>query len=558
MTPAEKRMSEEMAQAIVKEFNQLSGNRGNWESHWKEIAERVWPSHSQLFTSRGTGLTEGERRTQELYDSTAAVALGRFGAILDSLLTPRNQTWHRLQASDPALMKDHEVATWFEDLNRALFRYRYAPKANFASQNQLIYKSLGAYGSGCMWIDKLRLPTGEKGLRYKSMHLSRVYFKENHQGIVDHVLRYFELTARQAMQEKEWLPNMPAQVVEAAKTDPDRKFEFLHCVKPRTDYDPQRADHKGKLYGSYWVAMCDPRILHEGGFETFPYAISRYEQAPEEVYGRSPFMDALPAIKTLNEMKKTVLKQGHRTVDPVLLAHDDGIMDGFNLRPGAVNYGGVSADGRPLVHTLPVGRVDIGKDLMDDERAVINDAALVTLFQILIESPQMTATEVMERTREKGILIAPTIGRQQSEYLGPTIEREIDLMSQLGLVPPLPQALVEANGEYRIEYESPLSRAARAEEAAGAMRTVEMAINVAAQTQNPEPLDHFDWDQIIPEIAEIHGMPAKWRRSLEKIQEIREGRAEAVQQDREVQAAPSAAAMVKSIATAKKAAATGK
>ena len=36
---------------------------------------------------------------------------------------------------------------------------------------------------------------------------------------------------------------------------------------------------------------------------------------------------------------------------------------------------------------------------------VINDAFLVTLFQILTETPEMTATEVIERTREKGALL---------------------------------------------------------------------------------------------------------------------------------------------------------
>ena len=45
--------------------------------------------------------------------------------------------------------------------------------------------------------------------------------------------------------------------------------------------------------------------------------------------------------------------------------------------------------------------------------------------------PQMTATEVIERTNEKGILLAPTIGRQQSEYLGPMIERELDRIAHV-------------------------------------------------------------------------------------------------------------------------------
>ncbi|MDN8888877.1 portal protein, partial [Staphylococcus aureus] len=80
-----------------------------------------------------------------------------------------------------------------------------------------------------------------------------------------------------------------------------------------------------------------------------------------EIYGRSPAMNVLPAIQTLNEEKKILIKQGHRVVDPVLLAHDDGVMDGFSLKPGALNYGGVNAQGQKLVHTLDTGNVAVGK-----------------------------------------------------------------------------------------------------------------------------------------------------------------------------------------------------
>jgi hypothetical protein len=151
----------------------------------------------------------------------------------------------------------------------------------------------------------------------------------------------------------------------------------------------------------------------------------------------------------------------------------------------------------------------------------------------------------MERTREKGILLAPTMGRQQSEYLGPLIEREVDILSRLKLIPPMPPMLLEAKGEYRIEYDSPLSRAQRAEEASGLMRTVETTLNVVNITQNPEPLDHFDWDVIVPELSEIHGVPAKWMRDLKSVQAIREGRAEQAQTQEMIQGAPAAAAMLK-------------
>lgn len=532
-----------LAQEILADFKRMSADRGSWESHWQEISERVIPSHSRSFQSGGQMSTQGDKRTEFLFDSTAAIALNRFAAIMDSLLTPRNQTWHRLMASDPALNKDKSVREWFEEVNRILFKYRYAPKANFTSQNQQNFKSLGAYGTGSLFVDDLT--GGEKGLRYRNIHLSEVYFAENHQGLVDKAVRYFPLTARQAIQK--WGPKCPPRITEVEKQNPHQLFFFVHRVCPRTDRDYNRADFKGMEYISHYVSVEGQTLMSEGGYSTFPYPISRYEQSPGEVYGRSPAMDVLPAIKTLNEEKKTILKQGHKAIDPVLLTHDDGILDGFSLRPGALNPGGVTADGRPLVHALPVGNLAVGKDLMDDERAVINDAFLVTLFQVLIETPQMTATEVMERTREKGILLAPTIGRQQSEYLGPLVERELDLLNRQGILPPMPQALVEAQGEYRLEYDSPMSRTQRAEEASGLMRTVESALNVVNVTQNPEPLDFFDWDVIIPELSEINAVPAKWMRDIKAVQQMRAERAKSQETEQMVNAAPGAAAMVNAV-----------
>lgn len=534
-----------IAADIIRDFGQVAGLRANWESHWQEIAERVWPAMSGMFYDSGLGRTPGEKRTELVFDSTAAVALGRFASVVDSLITPMNEVWHRIRPSDPALRRVRRVREWFEESNRILVAKRNAPKTNFVSQNHTNYRMLGAFGTGCMYIDAL---DAEPGLRYKSIHLGEIYFAENHQGIVDKAWRRFPLTVRQAKQR--WGERLPEKI----RNDKNEHnvYWFIHCVKPRNDYDPERLDAKGMPFASYYVSVEGQALVEEGGYNTFPYAITRYVQAPGEVYGRPPIMDVLPAIKTLNEEKKTVLKQGHRTVDPVLLVHDDGILDGFSLRPGALNPGGVTADGRPLVHALPVGNIAIGKELMDDERIVINDAMLVTLFQILVETPQMTATEVLERVKEKGMLLNPTVGRQQSEYLGPMIEREMDLLARQGLLPPMPPELVEAGGEYTIEYESPLSRAARAGEAAGFMRTVETALNIANVLQDPSPLDHFNFDVAIPEIAEIQGAPLKWMNTLERIQALREQRAQAQQEQTEIQSLPGSAAMIKAAAAANK------
>jgi hypothetical protein len=223
------------------------------------------------------------------------------------------------------------------------------------------------------------------------------------------------------------------------------------------------------------------------------------------------------------------------------------------MRSDALNYGAVSAEGRPLVQTLPTGNIAAGVELMSIEMKAINDEFLVSLFEILIETPTMTATEVIERVREKGVLLSPTMGRQQSEYLGPMIERELDLLARQQLLPEMPNELREAGGNVDIVYDSPLSRAQRAEEAAGLMRTVETVMNISTTMQNPAPMDHFNWDVIVPEIAEIQAVPPKWLNDAQEIQGIRKGRAQAQQQQQQIQAAPSAAAMVKAQAVAQKA-----
>lgn len=527
----------EIAVEICRLFEQEQGRRYNWDGHWQEVKDRIWPATAD-FTSKFS--TPGNKRNELVFDSTAATGLNRFAAILDSMLTPRNQTWHRVMSSIDELNKDRAVRLYFEDVTRILFKFRYATVANFASQNIMFNKSLGAFGSASMYIDRA---VTEPGIRYKTCHLGETYFIENHQGMIDQIIRHFPMTARQAMQK--WKDKCPDFIKQAYQKNQGQEFWFLHYVGPREDLDIERLDFKGMAWQGHYISVQGQVHLEEGGYNTFPYTPSRYEQSPGEVYGRSPAMDVLPAIKTLNEMKKTYLKQGHRAVDPVLLVHDDGILDTFSLKPGHANAGAVNKDGRPLVHTLPIGNINAGKDMMDEERGIIRDNFLITLFQILTENPQMTATEVMERTREKGILLAPTLGRQQSERLGPQIEREIDVLAQQGLLPPMPPILKEAGASFKVEYDSPLSRAQRAEEASGLMRTLESLINVASVTGNPAPLDHFDWDTITPDLSDINAVPTKWRLPMDKIQAIRQGRAEQQQQEQMVNAAPAAAAMMK-------------
>ena len=98
-----------------------------------------------------------------------------------------------------------------------------------------------------------------------------------------------------------------------------------------------------------------------------------------------------------------------------------------------------------------------------------------------------------------------------------------------------------------VQYDSPLSRMARAEEAAGLFRLVDWMKEVVAVTQDPSPLDHINWDEAVPDIADIQAVPVKWRNSWETVQKMRQGRQQQQQTQQMIDAAPAAASAMKSI-----------
>jgi head-to-tail connecting protein len=531
------------ARNLVERFREVQDERTPWEPYWDDCARYVLPRYKGTFSQRGPNVSQAQRNNLDIYDSTAVKALPMFAATMESLLTPRQSRWHTLVATDIDLMKNLRIQRWFEAASDILFKYRYAPKANFSTAKHEEYMGLGAFGTGGMLIE-----AGENGgLSYSCQDLAGVFLLENHQGRVDTVFRRLRLSLRQAVQR--WGEDaLPKQMRDDFSKDRNltKKYEFVHFIGPRTDFDPRRADARGMPFTSIYVSVEGPTVISEGGFRTFPIPISRYVTAPGEAYGRSVAMQALPAIMTLNEEKKTTLKSGQRAVDPPFLAYDDGVLDTVSVRSGAVNVGGLNSDGRELVKPLVTGaNFAVSDMLMGLERKDINDIFLVSLYDILTEKPEMTATQTLERVREKGSLLSPTMGRQQSEALGPMIERELDILGQQGVLPPMPPELVEAEGEFDIVYDSPLSRAQKAEEAAGIYRYMEFAYNHFGVTGDPSYLDHLDPDLTAPHLLEQFAVPASLRALPEKIVQVRQQRSQEQQVDKAVQAAPAAAGLLK-------------
>lgn len=530
---------------ILHQQSQLESDRATWESHWREIAERVLPRQDD-FQIPG-GRIGGEKRTEKIFDATAVLALDRAASAIDSLLTPATQQWHGLEPEDPNLRNIPEVMAYLEEVTKLLFRVRYRPTANFASQCHESYISLMAFGTQGMFVDDLP----GIGIRYKACALAELFIAENHAGMIDYVHRKFSMSARSAYQK--WGSELPETIRQWAEKEPFRKFEFIHCVKPNEQVRPGRQNYEGMAYTSYYVSCEGKKLLSTGGYRTMPYQVSRHVTAPRETYGRSPAMQVLPDIKMVNEMEKTILRAAHKIVDPPLLVYGDGVMSAFSVRPNAINYGGVDANGNQLVHPLKTGsNLPIALEMTEQKRKVINDAFYVTLFQILVENPRMTATEALIRAQEKGQLLAPTVGRQQSEFLGPMIERELDILSMAQILPPMPEIFKKYGGSFKAVYTSPLTRLRRAEDGVAIMRTIEALTPISQSI--PEIMRVFKGAETALELAEINGVPTRILRTVEEMNELEAQDAENAQRQADMDAAAAAAGAAKNMGQAAQAA----
>jgi hypothetical protein len=523
-------MSDQVA-ALMRRYGTMQAARRPWETHWGQIARRVLP-RGDNFNGRPS---PGGQRTQDVFDSTATIALEKFAAGMEGLVAPRAQRWHGLASPDRKLNAKPEIRRYFDEVNDLLFETRYAASSGFANQLHETMINLGAFGTGPLWIED----DPGRGIIYSSLDLSEVCIDVDKSGRVDTVGREFEWTVRQAIQK--WGIERLPKPVKDAQGQPDKVFRFVHMVAPRSDFDASRADAKGMRWGSWYMLVQDKSLISEGGFHSMPLPCCRYTTAPREVYGRSVAMQALPDIKMANEIAKGIVRAVHKALDPALLLPDDGALTRMNTRPGALNIGGVNSRGEPLVRPLQTGGdIGQGRELLDQTRQVIKDAFLVSLFETLANtSDRMTATEVLERLRERGVLLAPATGRIETELLGPMIEREIDIHTRAGRMPPMPDELAASGGEYKVVYDNPMSRAAKAEQVSGFFRTVEMLAPVAAI--EPGVYDVFDFVEATRGAAEIGGVPAAWMRSPDAVAALKDQKAQAEQVQQLVAAAPQVA-----------------
>ncbi len=540
------------ARLVVGEVKSI---RSPFEQDWRDAALRVMPRQHQSWQNQSSPAGHegfGQSTTRRLnYDATGRRMLPRFVAVLDRMLTPRGQRWHGLQTSDEVLNKSRRVREFYQDLTNLLFRERYKPAARFVSAISEAWSAIGVFGNTATRIEGRKLsPISRPGLLYRTLPMRDIFWRLNSDGDRDAVIIRMHKNARQ-LEEDGYSPLPDVVRTELAKkTGPNERrfFEIFEiCTVNYDQFEPDALDHRRFAWNARTL-MPEAKMFidRRTGFVSCPYVTASYFTEPGDIYATSPAISAASALGTASAIKRNILKTAEKVADPPLLTADDGLI--VDTRPNGVTGGGLDRQGNLLVRTLPMaGDLRPAETLLADERSDIEDTFLGRVFSILEETREMTAREVAERVSKEFTLVAPTMGRIQEQYLGPQIQREIDVLQEdpnlVLRMPKVPPELLEADGEFDIIYTSPMARAERMEDVQGFMQIVEIALNLSAQTGDPSHVDQFNFDTAIPEMAEIANVPVSWMRTPEEIAAKREEQQQKAAIDQAVAAAPAAAGL---------------
>ena len=502
-------------------YEQLKTLRSNWEGIWNDITQYILPNRGDFTVTRA----KGTPRTDLIYDGTGPWANEQLAAGLAGFLTSPTQRWFKLRCTDKDLDQEKPVRAYLEQVETILYDHVFnSPHTNFTPQTHELYLDIGAFGTSVMMIEDLPL-----GITFQTFHLGNCYIAEGMDGKVNTVYRTYMMTARQILEK--YTDRFSPEQIEQFKKKPYEEHECLHAVEPNDDFLPDSVKNTNKEYVSVFIFLgSEKAILEESGYDVFPYVVPRWQKTAEEIYGRGPGSTALPDIKMVNEMMKTIIKSGQKVTDPPLMVPDDGFVLPIRTTPAGINfYRSGSAD---RIEPLPVaGRLDIGFDLLKHRHEHIMRVFHIDVMRMKEDGPEMTATEVMTRQEEKMRNIAPMTGRMQVEFLAPLIRRTYHIANRQKIIPPLP-AVLEGRG-IDIAYSSPVARAQKSSQLQNVTRLLEAFIPLI--NIKPEMADNFNGDKYFEWAHDLLDAPEIILEPKEKVDEIRQARMKAQQAEMQKQ-----------------------
>ncbi len=518
------KITQEQVEWHCKRVEHLYQDRANFATMWDEIAERTYPEHANFLHTP----TPGEKRMQKVYDSTAIHANQLLSSGLFSLLTSPANQWAQFMPIDFRLLQIREVALYLDEVSRIMFHETNKSDAGFSTAMHECYLSYGAFGNLILFVEEI---LKQDSLSFLSLPLYECYAVENQYNFIDTLYRKYNRTVEQLVKKfgKEALHPDVQEMVRNNKLD--KQIECFHIIAPRETIELISPKSVDKPFASIYVDKKHKHLIYEGGFDEQPFMFARFYKESFETYGRGPGGTALPDTKMLQRVAQVTIRGAQKAVDPALILPDSGFLRPIRTTPGGLNFYQKSRiNTKNDIDVFPTGNAGIGIEYSELLHKRIREAFYVDQLQ-LHEGPQMTATEVMQRTEEKLRLMGPLLGRIQTELLGPMIKRAYGLLYRADKFPPIPEAL--GDNPVKIVYTSPIARAQEQVEANGLMRA--FSVLEPLLDRNPEIMDVFNTDEMSRGVFDMFSVSAKYLNDQNVVDGIRTARAEAERKKQEAE-----------------------
>lgn len=506
---------------LLTRWSALKTERSGWMDHWREISDYLLPRSGRFVSS---DRNKGDKRFNNIYDSTGTQALRVLGAGMMSGATSPARPWFRLTTSDPQLDESAAVKQWLAEVQRLMLMV--FTKSNTYRALHSLYEELGAFGTGASIV----LPDFDDVIRHYPLTIGEYAVATDYRGQVATLYREFDKTVGELV--GEFGRDAVSQTVRNLydRGNLDAWVTIIHAIEPRSDRDPSKRDAKNMAWRSCYFepGAQQGQYLRESGFKTFPAVVPRWSVSGGDIYGNSPGMEALGDIKQLQHEQLRKAQGIDYKTRPPLQAPTSMKNREIDSLPGGVSFVD-AANPNGGIRTAFEVNLDLSHLLMDiqDVRERIRGSFYADLFLMLANSPRtnMTATEVAERHEEKLLMLGPVLERLHNELLDPLIEMTFERMLAAGIVPPAPPEL--QGSELNIEFVSMLAQAQRAVATNSVDRYV---ANLGAVAQyKPDVLDKFNSDAWADAYADMLGVNPDLIVPGEQVALIRRQRAQAAQ-----------------------------
>jgi hypothetical protein len=495
-----------------------------------------------------TGNVALQPQTNRIRNHSSAVA-GRINKIVSQIsaqLTDPAIKWLDLKFLDASTISKLDPAKrWLYSLKEELYNLFSDPDSNFYPSTYSFHFDWYTIGTACREVI-LRKDTGR--IRFNAISMQNIYVELSGYGDISTIYRRFLLNPKQAYDL--WADRLhPTQLNLVAQSANDgirpRLHEYIEVVQP----NPLAEQVPSLPYMTCVIDVVNKHVVDISLHKQSPYIVSRFDIAPNEVYGRSYVWYAMPTILILSRLDKRAVQSADYAASPPILVKDAASIAMAQLAPDVILQG-LDVNGRPTMMQMPIGNnfpllMEFYRQKLDEL-----DEALVARDIFAQESPSMTATEVNERKIQASNRLRPILVRLEHEDLNNLVLRSLSLLQEIGMLPSFPYAEIEEQlgmqegelqqllpdplNQIRIVFSGPMARMQRLQDVQNSELLFQKTLQ--ASQVDPSVLDKINLENIISMDAEIYGVDPKIINPDEVVQQIRAQRAEQEQQQAEEQA----------------------